>query len=341
MPEIVEADMPQTFQFQQLAEIAAEIPGIKNVPHYIHEHIAVVFPVVAVAADPLVFLLLLLQGQQLLPDIVDQRKRAQTGFRLGAILADDLILAVYLGICYDVSDGDGIALKVDGVPSQAQSLAAPEPVERGDLDQQRIGVILCRLKELLQLLQTVVIRDILLLLRTLHLVGGVVRNEVHLDGIFQSLVNIGVLVDDRAGRHGFQLVQIEALNMPGLKLAQLDAGFPKVRCDLPLYHLRVRGKGGLFHRAADNLQPQLHVVGKQHIRGDVLVLLAHNRRNKALAGVQQQLLSAALVSLCRKSCGNPRLPALAVGIRVIQHHVVIVVFYLQVSCYHKLYLLCG
>ena len=53
VPEIVEADMPQTFQFQQLAEIAAEIPGIKNVPHYIHEHIAVVFPVVAVAADPL------------------------------------------------------------------------------------------------------------------------------------------------------------------------------------------------------------------------------------------------------------------------------------------------
>ena len=52
VPEIVEADMPQTFQFQQLAEIAAEIPGIKNVPHYIHEHIAVVFPVVAVAADP-------------------------------------------------------------------------------------------------------------------------------------------------------------------------------------------------------------------------------------------------------------------------------------------------
>ena len=341
MPEIVEADMPQTFQFQQLAEIAAEIPGIKNVPHYIHEHIAVVFPVVAVAADPLVFLLLLLQGQQLLPDIVDQRKRAQTGFRLGAILADDLILAVYLGICYDVSDGDGIALKVDGVPSQAQSLAAPEPVERGDLDQQRIGVILCRLKELLQLLQTVVIRDILLLLRTLHLVGGVEGNQVHFDGVFQCLVDIGVIVDHRTGRHAFQLMQIKALNVLGLDSVQHQPGVPEIWRDLPLYHLRVRGKGGLFHRAADNLQPQLHVVGKQHIRGDVLVLLAHNRRNKALAGVQQQLLSAALVSLCRKSCGNPRLPALAVGIRVIQHHVVIVVFYLQVSCYHKLYLLCG
>ena len=34
---------------------------------------------------------------------------------------------------YDVSDGDGVALKVDGVPSQAQGLAAPQSVERGDL----------------------------------------------------------------------------------------------------------------------------------------------------------------------------------------------------------------
>jgi len=136
-------------------------------------------------------------------------------------------------------------------------------------------------------------------------------------------------------------MQIKALNVLGLDSVQRQPSVSEIRCDLPLYHLRVRGKGGLFHRAADNLQPQLHVVGKQHIRGDVLVLLAHNRRDKALAGVQQQLLSAALVSLCGKSCGNPRLPALAVGIRVIQHHVVIVVFYLQVSCYHKLYLLCG
>ena len=115
----------------------------------------------------------------------------------GRVRILSITFAVYLCICYDVSDGDGIALKVDGVPSQAQSLAAPEPVERGDLDQQKIGVILRRLEELLQLLQTVIIRNIFLLLRTLHLVGGVVRNEVHLDGIFQSLVDIGVIVDHR------------------------------------------------------------------------------------------------------------------------------------------------
>ena len=32
MPEIVETDMPQAFHFQQLAEIAAEITGLKMFP---------------------------------------------------------------------------------------------------------------------------------------------------------------------------------------------------------------------------------------------------------------------------------------------------------------------
>lgn len=51
-------------------------------------------------------------------------------------------------------------------------------------------------------------------------------------------------------------MQIKALNVLGLDSVQRQSGVPEIRCDLPLYHLRVRGKGGLFHRAADNLQPQ-------------------------------------------------------------------------------------
>ena len=229
VPEIVEADMPQTFQFQQLAEIAAEISGIKNVPHYIHEHISVGFPVVAVAADPLVFLLLLLQGQQLLPDIVDQRKRAQTGFRLGAILADDLILAVYLGICYDVSDGDGIALKVNRIPFQTESFTSPQPVKSGHLNQQGIGMIFRHFKKFLQLIQPVVIGDIFLLFRAFHLVSGIKRNEIHLYGIFQSFVNICMFMDHRAGGNRFQLMQIKALNMLGLNGTECETGIAKIR----------------------------------------------------------------------------------------------------------------
>lgn len=51
MPEIVEADMPQAFHFQQLAEITAQIAGIKDVSHGVHKHVTVIFPVVAVAAE--------------------------------------------------------------------------------------------------------------------------------------------------------------------------------------------------------------------------------------------------------------------------------------------------
>ena len=78
-------------------------------------------------------------------------------------------------------------------------------------------------------------------------------------------------MDDRTGRHGFQLVQIEALNMPGLKLTQLDDGFSKVRYDFPLYHLGVGGKGRLFNRIANDLQPQLHIVGEEHVGGQLSV----------------------------------------------------------------------
>ena len=341
MSEVVKANVPQTVLLQQLAEIGGNASGVEDIAHGIHKNITVILFAVAISAYPPIFLLLLPQRQQLFPDIADQRQGAQAGFRLGAVGADDFTFAVYLCVGYNVLNGDGVPLKVDGVPFQPQCLAAAQAVKGGHLNQQGVRMILGRFQQPLQLLLPVIVRNVPLLLGALHLVGGVEGNQVHFDGVFQRLVDIGVIVDHRTGRHGFQLMQIKALNVLGLDSVQRQSGVSEIRCDLPLYHLRVRGKGGLFHRAADNLQPQLHVVGKQHIRGDVLVLLAHNRRDKALAGVQQQLLGAALVSLCGKSCGNPRLPALAVGIRVIQHHVVIVVFYLQVSCYHKLYLLCG
>ena len=117
-------------------------------------------------------------------------------------------------------------------------------------------MILGRFQQPLQLLLPVIVRNVPLLLGALHLVGGVEGNQVHFDGVFQRLVDIGVIVDHRTGRHGFQLMKIKALNVLGLNSVQRQSGVSEIRCDLPLYHLRVRGKGGLFLRAADNLQPQ-------------------------------------------------------------------------------------
>ena len=75
-------------------------------------------------------------------------------------------------------------------------------------------------------------------------------------GLIQMGIDIGVIVDHCTGRHGFQLVQIKALNVLGLDSVQRQSSVSEIRCNLSLYHLRVRGKSGLFRRAADNLQPQ-------------------------------------------------------------------------------------
>ena len=77
-------------------------------------------------------------------------------------------------------------------------------------------MILRHFKKFLQLIQPVVIGDIFLLFRTFHLISGIKRNEIHLYGIFQSFVNIGMFMDHRAGRNRFQLMQIKTLNMLGL-----------------------------------------------------------------------------------------------------------------------------
>ena len=127
--------------------------------------------------------------------------------------------------------------------------------------------------------------------------------------------------------------------MLGLNAAECEACITEIRSDLFLDHLRVRRKSSLFHGAANNLKPCFHIVCKQHICGKVLVFVIY-RRHEAFPHIHQHFLSTFFVPLHGKSRGNPRLFSLAVGVPVIQDHIVIVVFYLQVSCYHNLYLLC-
>ena len=60
----------------------------------IHEYKAIVFIVVAVAADLLVQLLRLFQLHKVFPEAADERQGTQTGLGLGGLLLELLILAV-------------------------------------------------------------------------------------------------------------------------------------------------------------------------------------------------------------------------------------------------------
>ena len=91
MPEIMEPDMPQTVFFKQFIEITAQASGIEKISHSVYKDIAFVLLVVAVSADPLVFLLLLLLCQKLFPDARYQGERAQAGRGFRPVCADDLM----------------------------------------------------------------------------------------------------------------------------------------------------------------------------------------------------------------------------------------------------------
>ena len=127
VPEIVEADMPQTFQFQQLAEIAAEIPGIKNVPHYIHEHKAIILVIVTVAADLLIEFLRLFHLHKVFPEAADQRQCAQAGLGLGRLLFNFRLLAINSNRRHGSYDRNRSTLKVDGVPFQPSASPRRNP----------------------------------------------------------------------------------------------------------------------------------------------------------------------------------------------------------------------
>ena len=116
MSDVVKANVPQAVLLQQLAEIGGNASGVEDISHGIHKNIAVILFAVAISAYAPILLLLLPQRQQLFPDVADQRQGAQAGFRLGTVGADDFTFAVYLCVGYNVLNGDGVPLKVDGVP---------------------------------------------------------------------------------------------------------------------------------------------------------------------------------------------------------------------------------
>ena len=254
--QVVEPNLAQTVLPDKVGETLRDPIRAYQPAELIDADIIVIFVVVAALEHSAVQVLLFPFLAQHFIHRVRQRQRAAAGFVFHFLHGFDDDLTVFL-VLNDFGVAQyGFLFPVYSRPPCAQRLAAAQAVKGGHLNQQGVRMILRRFQQPLQLLLPVIVRNVPLLLGALHLVGGVEGNQVHFDGVFQCLVDIGVIVDHCTGRHGFQLVQIKALNVLGLDSVQRQSGVSEIRCNLSLYHLRVRGKGGLFHRAADNLQPQ-------------------------------------------------------------------------------------
>lgn len=80
--QIVKAHPAQAVALQKLRKRVCQVVHPHPLPQLVHEYKAVVFIVVAVAADPLVQLLHIFQMQKVFPETADQRQGTQTGLGL-------------------------------------------------------------------------------------------------------------------------------------------------------------------------------------------------------------------------------------------------------------------
>ena len=114
--QIVEADLPQTVVSQQPGKSVGHCVGQDEIAHLVHEQVALVLLVVAVAAQLLVVGLLLFQRPQPLGETGHQRQGAQAGLGLGPVSLHQDVFALQVGAGHNMANSQGTGLEVYGVP---------------------------------------------------------------------------------------------------------------------------------------------------------------------------------------------------------------------------------
>ena len=296
---------------------------------------------VGAPAELAVVLLLLFFLEQQFPELRHERKRPHAGFRLGRIGHNLDVLAVKVARRDGMPDRNGIGIEVDGVPLEAEHLAAAQTVEGSQFDGQLQRMALDGLKQRVDLCAVVEAADKPLLLRALDLVGGIVGDHVHLDCVLERPVNDCVIVDDRVRVDALKLLGIEALNVRGRQPLQRNPPLRKVGRNDALDHRHIRGIGRQLDGALGDRQPALEKVRKEHLLLRHIVLRNwDNGDHEALPLFQQKGFRALLVALYGQISGKPRGFPFAVLVLVAQDDVEVSVLFLQVSCDHDVSSFC-
>ena len=107
--------------------------------------------------------------------------------------------AVHGGLCHNVSDGDGVCIKISAIPFQPYHLAAPQSVE-ARCDYRKFQWIAPKEPEqLLKFVFAVCASGKGIFLRVFHTVSGIGVDQPDLIGILQTLTDICMPVDYRFG----------------------------------------------------------------------------------------------------------------------------------------------
>lgn len=134
VPKIMQTDDAQVVLFKNPLEAVRQRVRLQPFPDLIHADVVQIVRAVGAPAEPAVVLLLLFFLEQQLPEFRHKRKRPHAGLRLGRICHNLNVLAVKVARRDGMPDRDGIGIEVDGVPLEAEHLAAAQTIEGSQLD---------------------------------------------------------------------------------------------------------------------------------------------------------------------------------------------------------------
>ena len=112
-----------------------------------------------------------------------------------------------------MADGDGVVLKVNRAPFQPQGFTSPQSVESAQEDRDLKASAFCSGKEFFNLVTIIEAANKAILPGPFHLVRRIRWDQVNFDGVFQRLMDVGMIVNDRIRRNPLQLLHIECLDV--------------------------------------------------------------------------------------------------------------------------------
>ena len=245
-----------------------------------------------------------------------------------------------------MADGDGLALQIDGAPSQPQHLASAQTVIGGNLHAQFKGIAFHRIKQLQHLALSVEGAVVDILFGAVNFIGRIFCDNVFPYRTLQCLADDCVVMDHGVCRAVVtQDLLIEVLDVLRGQILEFNLHRFEVRGDPGFDHIGVAlvcggGDGGL-----DAAQPLFHVLGKfqSSFRGvffcqDLFLGFSPDafffRLLILAADLIKHLFCLAFAGFGhRQLCRDPFHLSFSINFEI-QQRIVVSIFLLQATCYH-------
>ena len=147
MPEIVIPDLSHSLCLEQFRKTLCDVVGLDQIANLIDTYILKIFLDVAASAQAAVFLLFFFQRKKSFPHERNKRQCPHTRFGLCGVRRNQNALAVEITGSNRMTDGDGVLVKVDGIPFQTDCFTPAQTVERTEQNWQFKFASLCSLEK--------------------------------------------------------------------------------------------------------------------------------------------------------------------------------------------------